>query len=133
MSNFRNENVCEHGDHPAPLNKRFCSTACERCEHESRSENGCDNLCGLDDLNVEVRRSDSSSCCVTHEVWVDGKKAGIIDRVFRHSEYKKRLPRGRRANLIMPYCAYVGSHWGNFHTLGRAVGWIIEEHMNDRT
>ena len=28
-------NVCEHGDHLAPLNQRFCSTACEICEFKS--------------------------------------------------------------------------------------------------
>lgn len=26
------ENTCEHGDHPAPANKRFCSDACAACE-----------------------------------------------------------------------------------------------------
>lgn len=25
-------NVCEHGDHPAPVGKRFCSDACAKCE-----------------------------------------------------------------------------------------------------
>jgi hypothetical protein len=41
-------NCCEHGDHPAPVGKRFCSEACCRCEHEStNAETGCDNICGL--------------------------------------------------------------------------------------
>jgi len=26
------DNVCEHGDHPAPEGRRFCSPDCERCE-----------------------------------------------------------------------------------------------------
>lgn len=26
------ENVCEHGDHAAPVGKRFCSPECARCE-----------------------------------------------------------------------------------------------------
>lgn len=39
------ENCCEHGDHPSPPYKRFCSEACLRCEHESISENGCDGIC----------------------------------------------------------------------------------------
>lgn len=26
------KNVCEHGDHPAPVGERFCSRACQRCE-----------------------------------------------------------------------------------------------------
>jgi hypothetical protein len=39
-------NVCEHGDHPAPAGKRFCSPACQRCESESRNrETGCDGIC----------------------------------------------------------------------------------------
>jgi len=25
-------NVCEHGDHPAPAGKRFCSESCAKCE-----------------------------------------------------------------------------------------------------
>lgn len=37
---------CEHGDHPCPPNRRFCSAACARCEHESVGENGCDGICG---------------------------------------------------------------------------------------
>lgn len=28
----RDANVCEHGDHPAPPGKRFCSRACAECE-----------------------------------------------------------------------------------------------------
>ncbi len=48
------ENVCEHGDHPAPPNKRFCSEECCRCEHESRSEGGCDGICGRDDGGYNV-------------------------------------------------------------------------------
>lgn len=39
-------NNCEHGDHAAPEGQRFCSTACQRCEHESNEETGCDNICG---------------------------------------------------------------------------------------
>jgi hypothetical protein len=38
------ENTCEHGDHPAPDGKRFCSYACLRCEH-SAAEQGCDGTC----------------------------------------------------------------------------------------
>jgi hypothetical protein len=26
------ENVCEHGDHPAPPGRRFCSIECAECE-----------------------------------------------------------------------------------------------------
>ena len=26
------DNVCEHGDHPAPAGQRFCSRACAECE-----------------------------------------------------------------------------------------------------
>lgn len=41
------KNCCEHGDHPAPDGKRFCSPECARCEVESEcEETGCDNICG---------------------------------------------------------------------------------------
>lgn len=42
------ENVCEHGDHAAPAGKRFCSVACETCEHDTfgRFDEGCSGLCG---------------------------------------------------------------------------------------
>lgn len=54
---MEDENVCEHGDHPAPAGKRFCSEACERCEHESKGENGCDALCYLNEEELdELRR-----------------------------------------------------------------------------
>lgn len=39
----KEENVCEHGDHLAPVGQRFCSKECERCECESK--NGCDGIC----------------------------------------------------------------------------------------
>lgn len=40
-------NVCEHGDHPAPDGKRFCSPECERCEHAEHFPDGeCANICG---------------------------------------------------------------------------------------
>jgi len=41
----KSTNTCEHGDHPAPKGIRFCSKLCERCEHESKSDTGCDNIC----------------------------------------------------------------------------------------
>ena len=41
-----NANVCEHGDHLAPVGSRFCSEACCKCEHESLDPNtGCDDIC----------------------------------------------------------------------------------------
>ena len=43
------ENCCEHGDHPAPAGKRFCSVACERCESAPPDygvrDSGCSGLC----------------------------------------------------------------------------------------
>lgn len=41
-------NTCEHGDHEAPAGQRFCSPACEECEHASRGEDGCDGICESD-------------------------------------------------------------------------------------
>lgn len=41
-------NVCEHGDHPAPEGKRFCSPSCESCEHEDSGDFACAGICGLD-------------------------------------------------------------------------------------
>ena len=41
------ENVCEHGDHPAPAGKRFCSRACQECEatdHDARKTE-CAGVC----------------------------------------------------------------------------------------
>jgi hypothetical protein len=51
----RAENVCEHGDHPAPDGKRFCSKACEACEHESVSDDGCDGICARSDTSQSER------------------------------------------------------------------------------
>jgi hypothetical protein len=46
-------NVCEHGGHPAPLDQRFCSKACEACESAPHKETGeCSNLCGFEGLEV---------------------------------------------------------------------------------
>jgi len=39
-------NVCEHGDHPAPDGKRFCSQACADCElADCDAETNCAGLC----------------------------------------------------------------------------------------
>lgn len=41
-------NVCEHGDHPAPVGRRFCSAACQACdgtEHDA-SDSECAGVCG---------------------------------------------------------------------------------------
>lgn len=40
-------NCCEHGDHPAPPGKRFCSTACATCEQVEGPDltTGCTGLC----------------------------------------------------------------------------------------
>lgn len=41
-------NVCEHGDHPAPAGRRFCSRACAECElaEHDASRGECAGLCG---------------------------------------------------------------------------------------
>jgi hypothetical protein len=40
------ENVCEHGDHPAPKGKRFCSPECAQCELlDADFSVGCAGLC----------------------------------------------------------------------------------------
>ncbi len=48
MRGLRNQtvNTCEHGDHPAPVGQRFCSTACQRCESmEQLDGETCAGLC----------------------------------------------------------------------------------------
>lgn len=40
------ENVCEHGDHPAPAGQRFCSPECKRCEATDADFSvGCAGIC----------------------------------------------------------------------------------------
>lgn len=47
-------NVCEHGDHPAPEGKRFCSIECEECESTPCDETEmCANLCKEGQLDGE--------------------------------------------------------------------------------
>lgn len=39
-------NVCEHGDHAAPANQRFCSKACQECEGtDALDDEGCAGIC----------------------------------------------------------------------------------------
>lgn len=46
-------NTCEHGDHPAPPLRRFCSKECQTCEETDQPTNadgtseGCAGLCRL--------------------------------------------------------------------------------------
>jgi hypothetical protein len=44
----RAENVCEHGDHPAPPGRRYCSDACQECDYTEHydPETECANVCG---------------------------------------------------------------------------------------
>ena len=42
------ENVCEHGDHPAPDGQRFCSPECQACEHDidgGTDDGECSGIC----------------------------------------------------------------------------------------
>lgn len=42
------DNVCEHGDHSAPDGRRYCSTACEKCDATDPQPDGeCANVCGM--------------------------------------------------------------------------------------
>jgi len=42
------ENVCEHGDHPAPAGVRYCSVACAECEAlEPPAGRECAGRCGF--------------------------------------------------------------------------------------
>jgi hypothetical protein len=38
-------NVCEHGDHPAPEGRRFCSRACQECEGMDVVSDDCAGVC----------------------------------------------------------------------------------------
>lgn len=43
---MREVNVCEHGDHAAPMGHRFCSDACAKCETEDAPEGEeCAGIC----------------------------------------------------------------------------------------
>ena len=44
-------NVCEHGDHPAPAGRRFCSDACAECDSTIVEDDdlSCANICGMRD------------------------------------------------------------------------------------
>lgn len=61
------ENVCEHGDHPAPEGKRFCSTACEECERADCDEDDeCAGICdsdrdSIDDENASKRAAETNA------------------------------------------------------------------------
>lgn len=47
--------VCEHGDHPAPEGKRFCSEECKRCEVADCPEGEeCAGLCLVTEAEVEA-------------------------------------------------------------------------------
>lgn len=45
MSIDREPSTCEHCGERAPPDHRFCTRACLLCEHESLSEDGCNNIC----------------------------------------------------------------------------------------
>lgn len=54
-------NTCEHGDHPAPAGKRFCSDACRACESTMPSDENqltepyCARVCVSKMRNFEER------------------------------------------------------------------------------
>lgn len=90
-------NTCEHGDHPAPAYKRFCSDACLRCEHESEGDNGCDGICKRDQaedrcsstnttpirgetLACELPRGHGGPCRSGAWRWMPLDQAGEVDR-----------------------------------------------------
>jgi hypothetical protein len=85
------ENVCEHGDHAAPMFARFCSPECEVCDATSFDlvEVCCAGICGQkgvasrlstvgalrkaleglpDDMPVRVRWDDDECCHVGNAI-----------------------------------------------------------------
>ena len=55
-------NVCEHGDHPAPENARFCSPECQQCEQTAFDESiaQCAGICGKGQMAAPVPPTSSS-------------------------------------------------------------------------
>lgn len=61
-TNYPGVHCCEHGDHPAPDGKRFCSDACKRCEGMNADFSiGCAGICHgrHDERLASHRRSDT--------------------------------------------------------------------------
>jgi hypothetical protein len=54
--------VCEHGDHPAPDGKRFCSASCEECEHTLFAMTGCSGIC----LEIQLAEARSIAALLAH-------------------------------------------------------------------
>ncbi len=56
--NTKTENVCEHGDHAAPLGQRFCSKKCQDCEIAdfNPSVKECAGLCSSMEGEMEVSK-----------------------------------------------------------------------------
>lgn len=64
----RAENVCEHGDHPAPPGNRFCSYGCQTCEGNAFGKfNGCDGTCERLNAAEASGRTTSESTVATKE------------------------------------------------------------------
>lgn len=84
-------NVCEHGDHAAPMFERFCSPECEECDSTPFDliERPCAGICGKkgntsplstvgalrkaleglpDDMPVHIRWNDDDCCHVGNAI-----------------------------------------------------------------
>ena len=65
------ENICEHGDHPAPMFQRFCSPECEACEDTPFDliEKACAGLCGKKEAESSPAREEFVRCEVIDGKW----------------------------------------------------------------
>jgi len=89
------ENVCEHGDHPAPPGKRFCSETCQRCEEQSTSEGGCDGICCTltEEASKPIKRG--------HYYTVIDGSTGAFDSWYDKREDAEQEARSRSSLMLL--------------------------------
>lgn len=75
------ENVCEHGDHPAPEGKRFCSPECAECERGTRECKWCAWEKNPPDLGIAIS---------VHAAWAWAMMQGAKDVENRAPNFPRR-------------------------------------------
>ncbi len=73
------DNCCEHGDHAAPPGQRFCSPACEECEHATGGIGTLATCAGICDIRFLSPAAQMSAMAPT----LPAKQGGLDGEVRR--------------------------------------------------
>ena len=98
-------NLCEHCAREAPTDARFCSDACEECEHTDAGNIGCAGICLPEQMSI----TDYSA------------RMDEVERAASPEELQRLIP---HADDGMPWPT-LGEHIANLREMAKCYPWMV--------